>query len=273
MRRPSFEKNKIEAYETKLEFNPFTQALRDRQKQVGLWVSLSNNFAAEVISTAGFDWVLLDMEHSPNELNSLLGQLQTFASSSTTAIVRPDWNDPVKVKRLLDLGAEGPLFPMIQSVAEAESAVSASRYPPRGIRGVSTSTRAEQIAAFDGVSAVFFGPADIAADIGLLGKPGNSEVWDLIWPVAEKLIQQGVAVGTLVFDPKFAAELFNRGFTFVACGSDTSLLARGADDLLATVKKPNLVSLLKILRGYIYEKNSTYWCCWSTRFLSKRAFD
>jgi 4-hydroxy-2-oxoheptanedioate aldolase len=253
----------------KLESNPFTQALRDRQKQVGLWVSLSNNFAAEVISTAGFDWVLLDMEHSPNELNSLLGQLQTFASSSTTAIVRPDWNDPVKVKRLLDLGAEGLLFPMIQSVEEAQSAVSATRYPPRGVRGVSTSTRAnafgrktdyfdriedettvivqietraalgraEDIAAVDGVSGVFFGPADIAADIGLLGKPGNSEVWDLIWPVAEKLIEQGVTVGTLVFDPKLAAELFNRGFTFIACGSDTSLLARGADDLLATVKK------------------------------------
>ncbi|MFT5812097.1 MAG: 4-hydroxy-2-oxoheptanedioate aldolase, partial [Rubritalea sp.] len=151
---------------------------------------------------------------------------------------------------------------------EAESAVSATRYPPRGIRGVSTSTRAnafgritdyfdrvedettvivqietrvaleraEQIAVVDGVSAVFFGPADIAADIGLLGKPGNSAVWDLIWPVAEKLIQQGIAVGTLVFDPKFASELFNRGFTFVACGSDTSLLARGADNLLATVK-------------------------------------
>lgn len=253
----------------KMKSNPFTKAIHDKKKQVGLWVSLSNNFAAEVISSAGFDWVLLDMEHSPNELNSLLGQLQVFASTSTTAIVRPDWNDAVKVKRLLDLGAEGLLFPMIQSVEEAENAVAATRYPPRGIRGVSTSTRAnafgrktdyfdrvedettvivqietqlaleqaEQIAAVDGVSAVFFGPADIAADIGLLGKPDNSAVWELIWPVAEKLIQQGVAVGTLVFDVKFAAELMNKGFTFVACGSDTSLLARGADNLLATVKR------------------------------------
>lgn len=249
--------------------NPFTRALRDKKKQVGLWASLSNNFAAEVIASAGFDWVLLDMEHSPNELNSLLGQLQVFESSDTTAIVRPDWNDAVKVKRLLDLGADGLLFPMIQSVEEAQAAVSATRYPPRGIRGVSTSTRAnafgrktdyfdrvedettvivqletraalesaEDIAAVDGVSGVFFGPADIGADMGLLGQPDNPAVWDLIWPVARKLMQRDVAVGTLVFNPKFAVELMDEGFTFVACGSDTSLLARGADNLLASVKK------------------------------------
>jgi len=247
--------------------NLFTQAIKNSQKQIGLWISLSDNFAAEVVASAGFDWVLCDMEHCPNELNSLLGQLQVFAASKTTAIVRPDWNDPVKVKRILDLGAPGLLFPMIQSVEEAERAVAATRYPPRGIRGVSTSTRAnafgrrtdyferiedettvivqietraaldraEEIAAVDGVSGVFFGPADIGADMDHLGNLKSDAVWDAIWPVARKLIAQDVPVGTLVFDVDFAKKLLNEGFTFVACGSDTSLLARGADKLVATM--------------------------------------
>ena len=253
----------------KLAANPFTQAIKSKQKQIGLWVSLSNNLAAEVVAPSGFDWVLLDMEHSPNELSSLLGQLEVFASSKTTAIVRPDWNDPVKVKRLLDLGAPGLLFPMVQSVEEAEKAVAATRYPPRGIRGVSGSTRANafgrksdyfsriedettvlvqietraaleqasEIAAVDGVSGVFFGPADIAADIGQLGRPMCDEVWELILPVAQKLIDQNIAVGTLVLDAEFAARLLSDGFTFVACGSDVSLLASSTDKLLASVKE------------------------------------
>jgi 4-hydroxy-2-oxoheptanedioate aldolase len=252
----------------KLATNAFTQAIRSGKKQIGLWVSLSSNFAADVIAPAGYDWVLLDMEHSPGELSSVLGQLQVFAGSKTTAIVRPDWNDPVKVKRLLDIGAPGLLFPMVQSVEEAEQAVAATRYPPRGIRGVSGSTRgnafgrtsdyfdriedettvivqletkaaveqAAAIGAVDGVSGVFFGPADIGADIGHLGKPMEPAVWDLIIPAAEELMAKGVPVGTLVLDAAFATKLLNDGFTFVACGSDTALLAKGADNLLASVK-------------------------------------
>ncbi|MFY0614348.1 MAG: 4-hydroxy-2-oxo-heptane-1,7-dioate aldolase [Hyphomicrobiaceae bacterium] len=252
----------------KLAPNPFTQAIRSGKKQIGLWVSLSSSFAADVVAPAGYDWVLLDMEHSPGELSSVLGQLQVFAASDTLSIVRPDWNDAVKVKRLLDIGAPGLLFPMVQSVEEAEQAVAATRYPPRGIRGVSGSTRANafgrtsdyfarvedetavlvqletkaavekalDIGAVDGVDGVFFGPADIAADIGLLGKPMDSTVWDLIMPAAKALIANGVPVGTLVLDAAFAAKLLNNGFTFVACGSDTALLAKGADSLLASVK-------------------------------------
>ena len=194
--------------------------------------------------------------------------MQAFESSKTTAIVRPETNDPVIVKRLLDIGARGLLFPMIQSVEEAQQAVAATRYPPRGIRGVSGSTRAnafgrsadyfqrvedettvilqletrealaqaEEIAAVDGVSGVFFGPADIAADIGHLGKPMCDEVWDLVLPIAKKLLSQGVAVGTLVYDGPFATKLLNEGFTFVACGSDSGILSRGADALLASVR-------------------------------------
>ncbi len=252
--------------------NPFTHALRDHTRQLGLWISLSSPFAAEVTAPAGFDWALIDMEHSPNDYFSTLGQMQAFAATGTTTIVRPEWNDPVMVKRLLDLGARGLLFPMINSVAEAEQAVASTRYPPRGVRGFSGGTRAnrygrvtdyldrvedettvllqlesraaiaqaEAIAEVDGVHGLFFGPADIAADIGKLGKPLDPEVWDLIRPAAQKLIAKGMPVGTLVNDARFAAELLNDGFSFVACGTDTTLLARATDRLLADVK-----SLLK----------------------------
>ncbi|WP_298257936.1 HpcH/HpaI aldolase/citrate lyase family protein [uncultured Litoreibacter sp.] len=252
----------------KLPSNAFTQALRMGRKQVGLWISLCSNFVAEVTAPAGYDWALIDMEHSPNDYFSVLGQLQAFEASNTTAIVRVQWNDAVAVKRLLDLGAPGILFPMIQSVEEAKMAVAATRYPPHGVRGVSGATRAtkfgrvtdyvarvedettvllqletrhalqqaEAIADVDGISGIFFGPADIAADIGKVGKPMDPEVWSLIKPAAQKLIAKGVPVGTLVLDPAFATELLNEGFTFVACGTDASLLAKASDQLLATVK-------------------------------------
>jgi len=252
----------------KLAKNSFTRALAAGDKQIGLWISLCSNFVAEVTAPAGYDWALIDMEHTPNDYLSVLGQLQAFAVSGTTAIVRVEWNDTVAVKRLLDLGAPGILFPMIQSVEEAENAVAATRYPPNGVRGVSGATRAtkfgrisdyvgrvedettvlvqletraaveqaEAIANVDGINGIFFGPADIAADIGKLGKPMDAAVWALIKPAAQKLIAKGMPVGTLVLDPAFAIELLNEGFTFVACGSDASLLAKATDTLLAQVK-------------------------------------
>ena len=248
--------------------NAFTAALGRGDKQIGLWITLCSNFVADVTAPAGYDWALVDMEHSPNDYQSVLGQLQAYAASDTTAIVRVEWNDTVAVKRLLDLGAPGILFPMIQSVEEAEQAIAATRYPPRGVRGVAGATRAtkfgritdyvarvenettvllqletraaveqaEAIATVDGVNGIFFGPGDIAADIGKVGKPMDPEVWALIKPAAQKLIARGIPVGTLVLDPAFASELLNEGFTFVACGTDASLLAKASDHLLATVK-------------------------------------
>ncbi len=253
---------------TTLAPNPFTRALKAGDKQVGLWISLCSNIVAEVTAPAGYDWALIDMEHTPNDYFSVLGQLQAFAASNTTAIVRADWNDTVIVKRLLDLGAPGIMFPMIQSVQEAEKAVAATRYPPHGVRGVSGATRAtkfgrvtdyvariadettvllqletrhaveqvEAIADVDGITGIFFGPADIAADIGKVGHPMHPEVWALIRPAAQKLIAKGMPVGTLVLDPAFATELLNEGFSFVACGTDASLLAKASDALLSQVK-------------------------------------
>lgn len=253
----------------KLASNAFKKAIANGTPQVGLWISLCNNFAAEIVAPAGYDWTLLDMEHSPNEVGIVLGQLQAFNGSTTTPMVRPMWNDPVVVKRLLDTGASTLLFPMIQTADEAKAAVRATRYPPHGIRGVSGAQRGnkfgrvtdyferihneicvivqvetrtaldnvEAIAAVDGVDGVFFGPADIAADIGKLGAPADPAVWDLIMPAAEKVRALGKPVGTLVMDNAKAAELLNNGFSFVACGSDIGLLAKGADQLLASVRK------------------------------------
>ena len=247
----------------KLKTNAFLAGLRAGKPQLGIWISLCSPFAAEVGAGAGFDWALIDMEHSPNDLTSVLGQLQVFEGYPTTAIVRPDWNDPVLVKRLMDLGAPGLLFPMVQTVEEAVKAVASTRYPPRGIRGVSTLTRANkftrvtdyfdrvedetaillqvetraalavahEIGAVEGCAGVFFGPSDIAADMGLLGQALHPDVWALIMPAARRLMAAGVPVGTLVTDVAFARNLLAEGFGFVAVGTDGGLLARGADSL------------------------------------------
>jgi 4-hydroxy-2-oxoheptanedioate aldolase len=249
--------------------NPFLAAIREGRKQIGLWVSLSSNYAAEVVAGSGYDWLLVDMEHAPGDVASVLAQLQAIAPHGSTAIVRPPWNDTVMVKRLLDIGAQGLLFPMVQSVDEARAAVAATRYPPQGVRGVAGAIRANQfgrmtdyyakandetavivqletraaiaqaieIADVEGVDGVFFGPADIAADMGLLGQHMSDAVWDVIMKTARTLMDRGVPVGTLVTDPTFAAKLLNDGFTFVACGTDTNILAKGADALLAQMRQ------------------------------------
>jgi len=249
--------------------NTFKQGLLAGKPQIGLWISLCSPFAADVVSCAGFDWTLLDMEHSPNEMPTVLGQLQAMQQGTTTPLVRPVWNDPLLVKRLLDLGAPGLLFPMIQSVAEAQQAVASTRYPPNGFRGVSLAQRgnrfgrtsdyfdqveaqtciliqletqhalkqAKAIANVDGVDGIFFGPADISADSGHLGTVNDPSVWDDIMATAEVVRGEGKAVGTLVGDAQKAIDLIENGFTFVACGSDLGLLARGSDALLSTVRQ------------------------------------
>jgi len=248
--------------------NQFLQSLKQRDPQVGLWVSLCSNYAADIVSSCGYDWVLLDMEHAPSEVATVLGQLQAMSAGQSSAVVRPMWNDPVLVKRLLDIGAQTLLFPMIQNAEEAELAVRATRYPPEGIRGVSGTTRAnhfgrvtdyfskvhdelcvlvqvetmealgniDSIAAVDGVDGIFFGPADLSADMGKLGQTTDEELWQVINEAAKKVKSLGKAAGTLVMDPKRTVELLNGDFTFVATGSDLGLLARSADKLLSDVK-------------------------------------
>lgn len=252
----------------KLPVNTFNAALAEGAPQIGLWIGLCSPIAAEICAHAGYDWALIDMEHSPNDVGDVMAQLQAFSGAETTPIVRVPWNDAVAVKRVLDLGAPGIMVPMVQTVEEAKSAVAACRYPPHGIRGFAGGTRAtlfgritdyaervadettiilqvetraaveraEEIGSVEGVSGVFFGPADIAADLGYLGQPMHPEVWSFIREAAKGLIAKGIPVGTLVLDTGFAAELLNDGFSFVACGVDGSLLARASDAALAEVK-------------------------------------
>jgi len=252
----------------KLKTNPFKQAITSGAAQVGIWNSLCSNIAADVLASSGYDWVLLDMEHSPNDMRTVLGQLQAYENGPSVPIVRPAWNDAILVKSLLDMGAPGLLFPMVQSADEAEKAVAATRYPPRGIRGVSVSQRGNrygrvtdyfdraeaetcvlvqietrqalsrvgEIAAVDGVDGVFFGPADLAADMGLLGQAAHEDVWAAITEGSDTARAAGKPTGTLVGDAGKAAQLFQDGFSFVACSSDLNLLARSADAQLKAIR-------------------------------------
>ncbi|MGE0210723.1 MAG: HpcH/HpaI aldolase/citrate lyase family protein [Parvibaculaceae bacterium] len=243
--------------------NRFKQAIGELKPQIGIWSSMCSIIAADLLGTAGFDWVLIDMEHSPNDMMSVLGQLQAYEVGGTSPVVRPPWNDPVTIKRLLDLGVMSLLVPMVQNAEEARAAVRATRYPPNGIRGVSMAHRAnrygrigdyieridkevcvlvqietrealdriEEIAAVEGVDGVFFGPADLSADLGLIGRTTHEDVSNAIAEGARRVAALGKPTGTLIGDMKLIERWLQSGFSFVACGTDLGLLARGAENL------------------------------------------
>jgi 4-hydroxy-2-oxoheptanedioate aldolase len=248
--------------------NAFKHAIAGGQLQIGLWCSLCSNIAADIVRDAGFDWLLLDTEHSPNEIPDLLGQLQAVDGGEATPIVRPAWNDIVLIKRCLDIGAPALLVPHVQNPAEAKSAVAAVRYPPRGVRGVAVSARAsrygrtanylkkadseicllvqvetrlalvelEAIAAVEGVDGVFIGPSDLAASLGHVGNPAHPEVQKAIEDAVTRLKTVGKPAGILTGNEDEIRRYIGWGYTFVAVGSDVGLLARGADSLAKKFK-------------------------------------
>jgi 4-hydroxy-2-oxoheptanedioate aldolase len=250
--------------------NPFKRALRAGTAQIGLWSSLSSNYTVEVIAGAGFDWILLDSEHSPNDLESLLTQLQAAAPYPTSAVVRVPWNDMVTIKRVLDIGAQSLLVPYVSTRAEAESAVSYTRYPPAGVRGVAGTTRAtrfgrvknyarraheeicllvqvetqaaldnvESICAVEGVDGVFIGPADLHASLGYPGEIANPKVKPLIDDAIRRIRKAGKAPGILTPSEADARHWLECGALFVAVGADVGILARGAEALAAKFKSP-----------------------------------
>jgi 4-hydroxy-2-oxoheptanedioate aldolase len=245
--------------------NAFKRALRAGKPQIGLWSSLSSNYSVEVIAGAGFDWILLDCEHSPNDLENLLTQLQAAAPYSTTSIVRVPWNDMVTIKRVLDVGAQSLLVPYVSSAEEAQAAVSYTRYPPKGLRGVAGTTRAtrfgrvkdyakraheeicllvqvetqaaldniEAICALDGVDGVFIGPADLHASMGYTGEVANPKVKPLIDDAIRRIRKAGKAPGILTPNEADARHWLDCGALFVAVGADVGILARGAEALAA----------------------------------------
>ena len=249
--------------------NAFKRALRAGKPQIGLWSSLSSNYTVEVIAGAGFDWILLDSEHSPADIENLLTQLQAAAPYPTHQVVRIPWNDMVTIKRVLDIGAQSLLVPYVSTAAEAKAAVSYTRYPPAGVRGVAGTTRAtrfgriadyarraheeicllvqvetqgaldniEAICGMDGVDGVFIGPADLHASLGHPGEIANPKVKPMIDDAIRRIRKSGKAPGILTPNEADARHWLDCGALFVAVGADVGILARGAEALAAKFKK------------------------------------
>jgi 4-hydroxy-2-oxoheptanedioate aldolase len=248
--------------------NAFKHALAEGRLQIGLWSTLCSNIVAEIIGDSGYDWILLDTEHSPNELPGLLSQLQAMSRGTATPIVRPAWNDAVAIKRIMDIGVQSLLVPFVQNVEEARAAAAATRYPPLGMRGTAGSSRAsrygrvtdylkkandevcllvqvetrsaldqiEAIAKVDGIDGVFIGPSDLAASLGHIGNQQHPEVQKAIESAAKRLKSVGKAAGILTPNEEEAKRYISWGYTFVAVGADNGLLRGAADALVKKFK-------------------------------------
>ena len=248
--------------------NAFKHAIAAGTRQIGLWSSLSSSTAAEIVSDSGFDWILFDMEHAPNDIAEIVALQQAAQAGSATPIVRPAWNDAVLIKRVLDTGAQSILVPFVQTPEEARQAVAAAKYPPEGIRGAAGSARAsrygrvagylnkanaeicvlvqietgealaqiDEIATVEGVDGVFIGPNDLSASMGHLGNMGHPEVQAAIEHAVTRLKAVGKPAGILTSNHDEARRYIDWGYCFVAVGSDVGLLTKGADALAKTFK-------------------------------------
>jgi 4-hydroxy-2-oxoheptanedioate aldolase len=244
--------------------NRFKRRLLAGESQIGLWCTLSSAYATEVVAGSGFDWLLIDTEHSPGGLETTLAQLQAVAPYPTSPVVRPAANDPVLIKKLLDVGAQSLLVPFVQNAGEARAAVAAMRYAPAGIRGVAGTTRAtrfgrvkdyfakaheelcllvqietrealdelEAIAAVDGVDGVFIGPNDLAASLGHVGNMGHPEVVAAVEDAIGRLKALGKPSGVYA-SADLARRFIAAGTGFTAVGGDIGILARGTEALAA----------------------------------------
>lgn len=241
--------------------NPFKRALAAGETQIGLFLGLANAYTAEVVATAGFDWLLIDGEHGPNDLRTIIAQLQALAPYPVRPVVRTVDHDVARIKQLLDGGAQTLMVPMVESAADAEQLVRAMRYPPHGIRGVGTAmaraarwngvkdyfAQADQemclivqiesttgLAAIDeilqvaGVDAVFIGPSDLAASMGYLGNPGHPEVKAAVEGAIRKISAAGLAAGVFSADPAAAEAYRQIGASFLLVGVDALLLRNSA---------------------------------------------
>ncbi len=251
--------------------NPF-KALLARQDlpggyPVGSWVMSASPVVAEAVGCAGFDWAVLDMEHSPLDLMGLVGLLQAVAGTPMLPITRLPWNDAVVVKRVLDAGAQTLMFPFVQNAEEARQAVASAKYLPEGTRGMAAMSRAsrfgtvkdyfkaanaavsvivqietpqamaqlEQIAAVDGVDALFFGPGDLSGAMGHVGQLQHPEVLALMADGARRCRQLGMPVGTVGGTVEAVNTYRRLGFDYVACASDLGLLMRSCAGVLSSL--------------------------------------
>jgi 4-hydroxy-2-oxoheptanedioate aldolase len=258
--------------------NRFKTAIHAGQPQIGLWLDMGEAITAEIAGTAGFDWLVIDGEHGPNDLRSIIDQLRALSTSTAEPVVRVPIGETWIIKQLLDSGARTLLVPMVDSADQARELVRAMRYPPHGIRGVGAAvarasafnaiedyadtaeeglcllvqaeTRAaiadlDNILKVDGVDGVFIGPADLAADMGYLGRMDAPEVQEVIENAIRKIVAGGKAAGILTFNETFNRRYLELGASFVAVGADVtefsmalkSLSARYRGDRDAPVRK------------------------------------
>ena len=254
---------------TRLSENGFKAALADQRRQIGLWLAMADPYAAEICAGSGFDWLLLDGEHSPLDLSTILAQLQAAAPYPVHPIIRPPVGDPVLIKQMLDIGAQTLLIPMVETADQARMLVEAMRYPPHGFRGVGAGiaraarwgrtgdylaaandqvcllvqveTRKglenlDAIASVEGVDGVFLGAADLSASLGHIGQPQHPEVVAAIDSALRLILAKGKAPGLLATDEKVAASALDKGALFVAVGVDTLLLAQTTQALARRFK-------------------------------------
>ncbi len=249
--------------------NPFKERLRRAEAQIGLWLGLADPYTAELCATAGFDWLLIDGEHGPNDLRSMLGSLQAIAAYDAQPVVRIPHGDTALIKQILEIGATTLLVPMVETARQARELVRAMRYPPEGVRGVGSglarSSRwstdrdylqtanervcllvqvesrvgleaVAEIAAVEGVDGVFVGPADLSASLGYLGQPGHPAVREAIEAALRAIDAAGKAAGILALDEALARHYIGLGARFVAVGVDATLLAQATRALAAKFK-------------------------------------
>jgi 4-hydroxy-2-oxoheptanedioate aldolase len=249
--------------------NQFKQALARGQRQVGLWCALASPVATEIAAGAGFDWIVIDGEHGPNDITTLLPQLQAMYGGTAEPVFRIPWNEPVIIKRALDVGARSLLIPWVQNADEARRAVASTRYPPTGIRGVARAIRAndygrtqdyhrnahldtcvlvqletkaalgeiEAVAAVEGVDGIFIGPSDVSASLGHLGDPKHPEAQAAIKDAVKRIRAAGKSAGFLTGNADEAEAMFEMGFNFTAVGNDVSILSGTLTNLAARFRK------------------------------------
>jgi 4-hydroxy-2-oxoheptanedioate aldolase len=263
--------------------NPFKQGLASGQPQYGLWLGLPDNSAAEIAAVAGFDWLLIDGEHAPFDLRTIMSHLQAMAPYDVAPIVRCVEGSTALIKQLLDIGAQTLLVPMVETAEQAEQLVQAVRYPPQGIRGLGTSlARAarwnqvpgylkkandeiclivqvetanamknlDAILAVDGVDGVFIGPSDLSASMGYIGDAGNPVVVETINTGLNKIRAAGKYAGLLCLDPSLAQQYVEQGANFVGVGVDTMILANETRKLAQRFKQGAPVEDDKPQAGY-----------------------
>lgn len=245
--------------------NRFKQALKARRVQIGFWLGLASPYSAEICAGAGFDWLVIDCEHGPQDLSGVLAQLQAIAGyPGCHPVVRVPSSEPVAIKQYLDVGAQTLLVPMVETAEEAAAIVDACRYPPQGSRGIGGARAArwgryprylheaneqvcilvqvenavgldnlDAIAAVDGVDGVFIGPADLAAALGFPGQPGHPTVQAATLDAFRRIGEAGKAPGILTRDEDLARKQIESGAMFVAVGVDTLMLAAQTSALAA----------------------------------------